>query len=307
MNSITTLVEARFEPHYHNKYATLMAAGNGALGVRATHEEAYTTQTRGMFLAGLYHRAGEGETTELVNLPDLVGMDIELNGEIFSLLSGEILSYRRELCFASGELTRTVEWRSPHGQRFTLKSERFVSATRLGLFCLRLAITPVDSAATVRVATGIDATQTNSGRQHLAERELRVFENSYLQARYRTLDNVSDVTLGCVCRVNAQAQVSFRRKTAGYCSTVSRRSLRAKASRLRNAPGSARRLTRRMIARQRRRWQRCVNAPQWVMTHCWRNPPRPVASGGNRRASRLKAIAVRINRRSISRFITCMP
>ncbi|ELY2786127.1 glycoside hydrolase family 65 protein [Cronobacter sakazakii] len=212
MNSITTLVEARFDPHYHNKYATLMAAGNGALGVRATHEEAYTTQTRGMFLAGLYHRAGEGETTELVNLPDLVGMDIELNGEIFSLLSGEILSYRRELCFASGELTRTVEWRSPRGQRFTLKSERFVSATRLGLFCLRLAITPVDSAATVRVATGIDATQTNSGRQHLAERELRVFENSYLQARYRTLDNVSDVTLGCVCRVNAQAQVSFSAK-----------------------------------------------------------------------------------------------
>ncbi|SPW21788.1 Uncharacterised protein [Cronobacter sakazakii] len=31
MNSITTLVEARFDPHYHNKYATLMAAGNGAL------------------------------------------------------------------------------------------------------------------------------------------------------------------------------------------------------------------------------------------------------------------------------------
>lgn len=212
MNPLTTLVEARFDPHYHNKYATLMAAGNGALGIRATHEEAYTTQTRGMFFAGLYHRAGEGETTELVNLPDLVGMEIELNGDIFSLLSGEILSYRRELCFASGELTRTVEWRSPRGQRFTLKSERFVSATRLGLFCLRLAITPVDSAATVRVATGIDATQTNSGRQHLAERELRVFENSYLQARYRTLDNVSDVTLGCVCRVNAQAQVSFSAK-----------------------------------------------------------------------------------------------
>lgn len=91
MNPLTTLVEARFDPHYHNKYATLMAAGNGALGVRATHEEAYATQTRGMFFAGLYHRAGEGETTELVNLPDLVGMDIELNGEIFSLLGGEIL------------------------------------------------------------------------------------------------------------------------------------------------------------------------------------------------------------------------
>ncbi|HDI3019832.1 TPA: glycoside hydrolase family 65 protein [Cronobacter turicensis] len=212
MNPLTTLVEARFDPHYHNKYATLMAAGNGALGVRATHEEAYATQTRGMFFAGLYHRAGEGETTELVNLPDLVGMNIELNGEIFSLLGGEILSYRRELCFASGELTRIVEWRSAQGQRFTIASTRFVSAARRGLFCLRLTITSLDGAATVRVATGIDATQTNSGRQHLAERELRVFDNCYLQGRYRTLDNASDVTLGCACRVSSQAQVSFSAK-----------------------------------------------------------------------------------------------
>ncbi len=212
MKPLTTLVEARFDPHYHNKYATLMAAGNGALGVRATHEEAYTTQTRGMYLAGLYHRAGEGETTELVNLPDLVGMEIELNGELFSLLSGEILGYHRELCFARGELTRVVDWRSAQGQRFTIKSTRFVSAQRLGLFCLRLAITPHDDMATVRVVTGIDATQTNSGRQHLAERELRVLDNRYLQGRYRTLDNNADVTLCCACQVSPQAQVSFSAK-----------------------------------------------------------------------------------------------
>ncbi|ALB62891.1 Maltose phosphorylase / Trehalose phosphorylase [Cronobacter condimenti 1330] len=212
MNPLTTLVEARFDPHCHNKYATLMATGNGALGVRATHEEPYTTQTRGMFLAGLYHGAGEGETNELVNLPDLVGMDIELNGDIFSLLSGEILAYRRELHFESGALTREVLWRSPQGQRFAINSARFVSAARLGFLGLRLAITPLDGTATIRVATGIDATQTNSGRQHLAERELRVFENSYLQGRYRTLDNVSDVILGCACRVSPQAQVSFSAK-----------------------------------------------------------------------------------------------
>ncbi|NHV89104.1 glycoside hydrolase family 65 protein [Cronobacter dublinensis] len=212
MKPLTTLVEARFDPHYHNKYATLMAAGNGALGVRATHEEAYTTQTRGMYLAGLYHRAGEGETTELVNLPDLVGLEIELNGELFSLLSGEILGYHRELCFARGELTRVVDWRSAQGQRFTIKSTRFVSAQRLGLFCLRLAITPHDDMATVRVVTGIDATQTNSGRQHLAERELRVLDNRYLQGRYRTLDNNADVTLCCACQVSPQAQVSFSAK-----------------------------------------------------------------------------------------------
>lgn len=59
-----------------------MAQGNGYLGLRASHEEDYTRQTRGMYLAGLYHRAGKGEINELVNLPDVVGMEIAINGEV---------------------------------------------------------------------------------------------------------------------------------------------------------------------------------------------------------------------------------
>lgn len=38
-----------------------------------------------MYLAGLYHRAGKGEINELVNLPDILGMEIAINGEVFSL------------------------------------------------------------------------------------------------------------------------------------------------------------------------------------------------------------------------------
>lgn len=38
-----------------------------------------------MYLAGLYYRAGKGEINELVNLFDVVGMEIVINGEVFSL------------------------------------------------------------------------------------------------------------------------------------------------------------------------------------------------------------------------------
>lgn len=102
-----TLTEPHFSQHTLNKYASLMAQGNGYLGLRASHEEDYTRQTRGMYLAGLYHRAGKGEINELVNLPDVVGMEIAINGEIFSL-SRE--AWQRELNFASGELRRNVVW-----------------------------------------------------------------------------------------------------------------------------------------------------------------------------------------------------
>lgn len=48
-----------------------------------------------MYLAGLYHRAGRNETTELINLPDVTGVEVELDGVNFTLLSGEILEWQR--------------------------------------------------------------------------------------------------------------------------------------------------------------------------------------------------------------------
>ena len=104
MLNVSVLTDPGFCPHSLNKYASIMACGNGYMGIRAAHEEEYTQQTRGMYLAGLYHRAGRNETTELVNLPDITGIDIELDGVNFTLLAGEILEWQRELAFANGEL-----------------------------------------------------------------------------------------------------------------------------------------------------------------------------------------------------------
>lgn len=135
MTRPVTLSEPHFSQHTLNKYASLMAQGNGYLGLRASHEEDYTRQTRGMYLAGLYHRAGKGEINELVNLPDVVGMEIAINGEVFSL-SHE--AWQRELDFASGELRRNVVWRTSNGSGYTIASRRFVSADQLPLIALEI-------------------------------------------------------------------------------------------------------------------------------------------------------------------------
>ncbi len=137
MTRPVTLSEPHFSQHTLNKYASLMAQGNGYLGLRASHEEDYTRQTRGMYLAGLYHRAGKGEINELVNLPDVVGMEIAINGEVFSL-SHE--AWQRELDFASGELRRNVVWRTSNGSGYTIASRRFVSADQLPLIALEITI-----------------------------------------------------------------------------------------------------------------------------------------------------------------------
>lgn len=212
MLNLSVLTDPGFCPHSLNKYASIMACGNGYMGIRATHEEDYTRQTRGMYLAGLYHRAGCNETNELVNLPDVVGIDIELDGENFTLLSGEILSWQRELAFANGELRRSVLWRSQAGKCYRLESRRFVSLDQLPLVAMQLSITPVDDASQVVLKTGIDATQTNTGRQHLDEMSVRVFDQHYLQGVYETQGHTAEVVMSAYCRLSTESDSCFTAK-----------------------------------------------------------------------------------------------
>ncbi|WP_434659106.1 glycoside hydrolase family 65 protein [Klebsiella sp. MISC125] len=212
MTKPVMLTDPVFCPHSLNKFASLMASGNGYMGIRACHEEDYTQQTRGMFLAGLYHRAGKNEINELVNLPDVIGVDIVLNGEIFSLLSGTIESWQRHVDFATGELRRTILWRSPGGARFAIESRRFASAEQLPLLAMTVVITPLDGEATISLSTGIDATTTNHGRQHLDEIQVRVFGQHLLQGIYTTQDGRHDVAISSYCCVKGDVQRCFTAK-----------------------------------------------------------------------------------------------
>ncbi|EPJ7320830.1 glycoside hydrolase family 65 protein, partial [Enterobacter asburiae] len=212
MLNVSVLTDPDFCPHSLNKYASIMACGNGYMGIRAAHEEDYTQQTRGMYLAGLYHRAGRNETTELINLPDIIGIDVELDSVNFTLLSGEILEWRRELAFANGELRRSVVWRSPAGKRYRLESRRFVSLDQLPLVAMQLSITPLDAATQAVLQTGIDATQTNSGRQHLDEVSVRVFDQQYMQGVYETQDRASEIVVSAYCQLSAKSDSCFTAK-----------------------------------------------------------------------------------------------
>lgn len=212
MLNVSVLTEPGFCPHSLNKYASIMACGNGYIGIRAAHEEDYTRQTRGMYLAGLYHQAGRNETTELINLPDITGIDVELDGINFTLLSGDILEWQRELAFANGELRRSVVWRSPDGKRYRLESRRFASLDQLSLAAIQISITPLDAVSQIVLKTGIDATQTNSGRQHLDEVSVRVFDQHYMQGVYETQDRTSDVVISAFCQLSTKSDSCFTAK-----------------------------------------------------------------------------------------------
>lgn len=206
------LREPGFDLHHLNKYASLMTCGNGYLGIRGAHEEAYTEQVRGMYVAGFYHRAAPQEIAELVNLPDITGCKIQIGRTPFSLLTGTLLSYQREFDTELGEIRRELVWQSPEGGRFRLQSARFVARQPHQLVAATLTLTALDQPADLLLATGIDATQTNSGRQHLLEESVRVLDQRYLQGCYRTPEQDMAAILTSLCQLSTDAVISYAAK-----------------------------------------------------------------------------------------------
>lgn len=99
-----------------------------------------------------------------------------------------------------------------NGTGYTIASRRFVSADQLPLIVLEITITPLDADASVLISTGIDATQTNHGRQHLDETQVRVFGQHLMQGIYTTQDGRSDVAISCCCMVSGDVQQCYTAK-----------------------------------------------------------------------------------------------
>lgn len=220
MNVVNVINEKQFDLQYINKYATIMALGNGYLGLRASHEEYYAEQTRGMYVAGIYNKFTPNEATELVNLPDVIGMKIEINGEIFSALTGVILSYDRTLNMLTGELNREVIWQNKKGERYRLVFQRFVSKDDLHLLASKVTVMALDGNASIKIVTGIDAQSSNFGKQHLLEENVRVIDKKIMHAVYQTTESNHTIALATSCIVPSESEVSYAAKNRQLMATI---------------------------------------------------------------------------------------
>jgi hypothetical glycosyl hydrolase len=220
MNKQQTLTEEIFNIDSINKYASLMTLGNGYLGLRASHEEDYTDQIKGMYAAGIYNKAAKNGISEIVNLPDLTGIRIEIDGELFSLKDGEILSYHRELSLMDGQLKREVVWKSRSGAKYQLAFQRFVSNDDLHLVGMKVTVTSLDKNSKIKVVTGIDAQQTNFGNQHLLEENVRVFDEKIMQGIFQTSESGHQIAITAACSCSTDADISFAAKNRQLHTTV---------------------------------------------------------------------------------------
>ena len=178
--------ETSFNTLHQGKCEAIMSLGNGYMGVRSATEESYVGQVRNCFVAGTFNRFAENEVTELPNAADVTAIDIYLDGERFSLESGEARNYHRTLNLKTGELLREFEWTNTAGKTFLFSFRRFVSFTDLHTLAARISITPLNGHAEIKISSGINGQVTNSGSQHFKEGIRRVFDGQFIRMSQTT-------------------------------------------------------------------------------------------------------------------------
>ncbi len=177
--------ETDFSNKTVGKTETIFAQGNGYLGVRSTAEEDYLTQKRDMFISGTFNCFSEKEVSELPNLPDVLGMNLEFDGFRFTLEQGTIVKYSKILNLKNALLTREIVWKAPNGKEIRLFFERFASLANKHVLGSRVSLACKEPVQ-VKITSGINGQFSNTGSQHLNEEDMRFFDKTYLQMNSST-------------------------------------------------------------------------------------------------------------------------
>lgn len=165
------LVETRWDADANLLRETLFALGNGHIGTRGSHDEAWLGEAdasmEGTYVNGFYdteairypeNAYGFARINEfMLNLPNAKGVEIAIDDERFSFATGVVVAYERSLDFRDGVLVRTVEWTSPAGRRVRIVSKRLVSLSRRAILAQSVTVTPLDADATVEFVTTLNS------------------------------------------------------------------------------------------------------------------------------------------------------
>jgi len=169
--------EDKFVRELQNIREAQFSQGNGYLGVRGVLEEIPYDSQPGTYLAGLYDRLGS-QVAELVNLPNPINFRFTIEGEKIDLVAMSYLEHRRILNLKYGVLVRHSLYRDAKGRIYDYQSLRFISMACKNIGVLQVVFSPLTSAVTLDVNTGIDTAVFNASvlsegrKKHFRVREL---------------------------------------------------------------------------------------------------------------------------------------
>ena len=134
-----SIIEEGFEAERVKSSESLFSIGNGAMGQRANFEEHYSGNTfQGSYIAGVYYpdktkvgwwKNGYPEYfAKVLNAPNWIGINIEINGENLDLAKCKLVSnFRRELNMKEGLYNRSFNATLQNGIEIEVNVTRFLS------------------------------------------------------------------------------------------------------------------------------------------------------------------------------------
>ncbi len=164
-----SIIEEGFDAERVKSSESLFSIGNGAMGQRANFEEHYSGKTfQGSYIAGIYYpdktkvgwwKNGYPEYfAKVLNAPNWIGIDIEINGENLDLAKCQSVSnFRRELNMKEGIYYRSFQATLANGTEIAVKVQRFLSLDLDEVGVINYEITALNSDAKIVFKPYVDA------------------------------------------------------------------------------------------------------------------------------------------------------
>jgi len=164
-----SIIEEGFDAERVKSSESLFSIGNGAMGQRANFEEHYSGKTfQGSYIAGIYYpdktkvgwwKNGYPEYfAKVLNAPNWIGIDIEINSENLDLAKCQsVTNFRRELNMKEGIYYRSFEAILANGTEISVKVQRFLSLDLDEVGVINYEITALNSDAKIVFKPYVDS------------------------------------------------------------------------------------------------------------------------------------------------------
>jgi alpha,alpha-trehalose phosphorylase len=187
------VIEKAFHPEFLAQLETMLALGNGYLGMRGCPEEGGPNAENGTFINGFYETRpivygeeayGFAKTGQSIcNVTDSKIIKLFVDDEPFWLPDASLLSYDRRLNMKSGTLDREILWETPAGKQVSITSRRLVSFANRHVavisYCVKLLNAQAFVVISSEMATNEPSARSNGDDPRLA----RAFSGRVLHQR----------------------------------------------------------------------------------------------------------------------------
>jgi alpha,alpha-trehalose phosphorylase len=187
------IIEKGFHPEFLAQSETMLALGNGYLGMRGCPEEGGPNAENGTFINGFhetrpivygeeaYGFAKTGQT--ILNVTDSKIIKLFVDDEPFWLPNANLVNYDRRLNMKSGTLDREILWETPSGKQLLITSRRLVSFVHRHVAAISYRVTLLNAEAPVVIASEMVADAPNAHAHEDDPRRASVFAGRVLHHR----------------------------------------------------------------------------------------------------------------------------